>query len=235
MRRMMAAFGVTALFAVGWTPRARAQKTEAGLLSVWEQAQKSDPSTIKFEKAKERQYHFATKRFPFDGDLLVRNITVEDYPVVNQDGISMGTVEVELQGATDEFYRTFARSYTQWNISNTLYWEPKKEQWLTSEQYFQGVRARIPNQTVVPTLLSFGSLGILVVIFGFLFFSLWRYNSKIKVINQRSERTMQISERNGQIAERNAQIFEQGLKLQQENAKVFQEMLEEMKKLSARP
>jgi len=44
---------------------------------------------------KDHQYHFATKRFPFDGDLLVRNGVVEDFSAVNQDGISMGTVEVE--------------------------------------------------------------------------------------------------------------------------------------------
>jgi hypothetical protein len=231
----MTAFAFAAFLAAGWIPCAFAQKTEAGLISVWEQAQESDPATIKFEKARDREYHFATKRFPFDGYLLVRNVAIEDFSAVNRDGISMGTVEVELQGTNEEFHRTFARSYAQWNLSNTLYWDPEKEQWLTSEKYFQGVRGRIPTQAVLPALLGFGWLGVLVVIFGFLFFSLWRYNSRIKVINQRSERMTQISERNGQIAERNAQIIEQGLKLQQENAKVFQEILAELKKLSARP
>ncbi|MGB7589573.1 MAG: hypothetical protein WBM00_12805, partial [Solirubrobacterales bacterium] len=123
--------------------------------------------------------------------------------------------------------------YTQWTTTNTLYWNPKTQQWLTSEKYFQQVRARIPAQAVWPALMGFGWLGILVLIFAFLLFSLVRYNGKLKVINQRSERTLQISERNGQIAERNAQIFEQSLKLQQENAKIFQEMLAELKKMSA--
>ena len=241
MRRIMTAFAFAALLVAGWIPCAFAQKTEAGLISAWEQAQKSDPATIQFEKTRDREYQFATKRFPFDGYLLVRNVAIEDFSAVNQDGISMGTVEVELQGTNEEFHRTFARSYAQWNLSNTLYWDPKKEQWLTSAKYFQGVRGRIsdygsgPTQAVLRALLEFGWLGVLVVIFGFLFFSLWRYNARIKVINQRSERMTQISERNGQIAERNAQIIEQGLKLQQENAKVFQEILAELKKLSARP
>lgn len=242
MRRIMTAFAFAAFLVAGWIPCAFAQKTEAGLISAWEQAQKSDPATIQFEKTRDREYQFATKRFPFDGYLLVRNVAIEDFSAVNQDGISMGTVEVELQGTNEEFHRTFARSYAQWNLTNTLYWDPKKEQWLTSEKYFQGVRARIPTQAVLPALLGFGWLGALVVIFGLLFFSLWRYNAKIKVINQRSERVAQISERNGQIAERNgqiaernAQIIEQELKLQQENAKVFQEILAELKKLSARP
>ncbi|HTT32984.1 MAG TPA: hypothetical protein VMH48_05235 [Methylomirabilota bacterium] len=217
------------------TPTALAQKTEAGLLSTWEQAQKSDPNTVKFEKVKDREYHFATKRFPFDGELLVRNVVIEDYPAVNQDGVSMGTVEVELQGVGEEFHRTFAMSYGQWSMSNTLYWVPKTQKWLTSEQYFKQVRDRVPVQTYWPALLNFSWLGFFVVILGVLVFSLWRYNSKIKVINQRSERTLQISERNGQIAERNAQIFEQSLKLQEQNNKVFGEILEELRKISARP
>jgi hypothetical protein len=235
MPKVFAASAIALLISALAIPSARAQRSEEGLLAVWEQAQKNDLSTVKFEKVKDRQYHFATKRFPFDGDLLVRNVVIEDFSAVNQNGISMGTVEVELQGVTDDFHRTFARSYAQWNMSNTLHWDPKAQQWLTSEKYFQQVRARFPAQAIWPTLMGFGWHGILVLIFAFLFFSLWRYNSKIKAITQRSERTLQISERNGQIAERNAQIFEQSLKLQQENAKVFQEILAELKKLSARP
>ena len=241
MQRMLCMFATAFLLAAGWVPAARAQKTEAGLLAAWEQAQKSDPSTTKFEKIKDRQYHFATKRFPFDGDLLVRNVVIEDYSSVNQNGIEMGTVEVELQGATDELYRTYARSYSQWNVSNTLYWDPQPQRWLTSDQYFQQVRARIPTQAVWPGLMSFGWLALLIVIVGMLVLSLSRYNSKIKVINQRSERTVQISERNSQIAERNAQLaernaqlYEQNLKVQEQNGKLFQDILEELKKISAR-
>jgi hypothetical protein len=241
MQRMLSIFVVLLFLDAGWAAALRAQKTEAGLLAAWEQAQKSDASTAKFEKIRDRQYHFATRRFPFDGDLLVRNVVIEDYSSVNQNGIGMGTVEVELQGATDELYRTYARSYSQWNVLNTLYWDPQPQRWLTSDQYFQQVRARIPAQAFWPGLISFGWLALLIVIVGMLVLSLSRYNSKIKAINQRSERTMQISERNGQIAERNAQLaernaqlYEQSMKLQEQNAKLFQDILEELKKISAR-
>src|SRR5882757_4505829 len=183
MKTIIAACSIALLLSAAQIPPARAQKSEAGLLAAWEQAQKSDPSTLKFEKVNDRQYHFASKRFPFDGDLLVRNAVVEDFSAVNQDGISMGTVEVELQGATDGFYRTYARSYTQWNTSNTLYWEPKTGQWLTSEKYFQRVRSRFPMQAVWPALMGFGWLGILVFIILVLLFSVSRYNGKLKVIN----------------------------------------------------
>lgn len=234
MRGIVSTLSLAALLVFQLTPSGSAQKTEAGLIAAWEQEQKSDPTTIKFEKTKDRQYHFSTKRFPFDGELLVRNVVLEDYPGVNQDGISTGTVEVELQGVNEEFHRTFAASYGKWITGNTLYWDPKAQHWLTSEQYFQQVRDRIPRQTAWPALISFGWIGILLVIFGTLFFSLSRNQKRMKVISQRSERSLQISERNGQLAERNAQIFEQSLKFQEQNAKLFQEILEELKKISAR-
>ena len=97
------------------------------------------------------------------------------------------------------------------------------------------MREHIPKQVVWPTLVSFGWIGILLVIFGTLFFSLWRNQKRLKVISQRCERSLQISERTGQLAERNAQVFEQNLKLQEQNAKLFQEILDELKKISARP
>jgi hypothetical protein len=226
---------LTAFLVLRFAAPGSQQKTEAGLIAAWEQEQRSDPTTITFERTKDRQYNFSTKRFPFDGELLVRNVVIEDYPGVDTGGMSTGTVEVELQSVNDDFHRTFATSYAKWSMGNTLYWDSKAQHWLTSEQYFQQVRERIPKQMVWPALFSFGWLGILLVIFGGLFFSLWRNNKRIRVISQRSERSLQISERNGQLAERNSQIFEQSLKLQEQNAQLFQEMLEQLKKISARP
>lgn len=234
MRGIVSALSLAALLVFRLTPSGSDQKTEPGLIAAWEQEQKSDPTTIKFEKTKDRQYHFSTKRFPFDGELLVRNVVLEDYPGVNQDGISTGTVEIELQGVNEEFHRTFAASYGKWITGNTLYWDPKAQRWLTSEQYFRQVRERIPKQMVWPALVGFGWSGILLLIFVGLFFGLWRSQKRMKIISQRSERSLQISERNGQLAERNAQIFEQSLKLQEQNAKLFQEILEELKRISAR-
>src|SRR6266576_129165 len=102
MRTTVAALAIVLLLFAPWIPSASAQKSEEGLLAAWEQAQKADPNTLKFERVKDHQYHFATKRFPFDGDLLVRNGVVGSFSV-NEEGISMGTVEVELQGLTDNF------------------------------------------------------------------------------------------------------------------------------------
>lgn len=236
MRGSVPALSLAALLVFQLTPSGSELKTEAGLIAAWEQEQKSDPTTIKFEKTKDRQYHFATKRFPFDGELLVRNVVLEDYPGFNnEEGISVGTVEVELQGVNEEFHRTFAASFGKWLAGNTLHWDSKAQRWLTSEQYFQQARDRIPKQMVWPTLVGFGWSGILLLIFVGLLFGLLRNQKRMKVISQRSERSLQLSERNAQLAERNAQIFEQSLKLQEQNLKLFQEILEELKKISARP
>lgn len=125
MRGIVSAVSLAVLFTLRFTAPGT-EKTEAGLIAAWEQEQKSDPTTIKFEKTKDRQYHFSTKRFPFDGELLVRNVVLENYPGVNQDGISTGTVEVELQGVTDDFHRTFATSYANWSTGNTLFGIPRR-------------------------------------------------------------------------------------------------------------
>jgi len=228
------AAGLALLFLTGAVP-IRAQKTEAGLIDAWEQEQKADPKTIKFEKIKDRQYHFATSQFPFDGTLEVRNVAIEDLPRFNDQSMSTGTVEVELVGVNEEFHRTFAVSYAQWNQANTFYWTGSPQKWLTSKQYYEQARKDLPNRAFWLPLTALGWLGIFLLVLALLVLSLFRYTSKIRVINQRSERTLQISERNSQLAERNAQIFEQNLKLQQENVKVFQEILAELRKIAERP
>jgi hypothetical protein len=200
------------------------QKTEAGLLAAWEQAQRSDSKTTRFEKLKDREYRFATSRFPFDGQLVVRNLVIDDFPQVETEGISTGTVEVELQGVTQDFYRTFGVSYARWNQSNTLYWNAKLGQWLSPERYFLKVRENLPvARTTWPFFFGFGWTGLLLVLIVVVLVSVWRSFSRMKVISERSERTLKLSERNSQIAERN-------LQLQEENAKVFREILEQLRK-----
>src|SRR5437016_12432796 len=73
MRTTVAALAIVLLLFAPRIPSASAQKSEEGLLVAWEQAQKADPNTLKFERVKDHKYHFATNRFPLDGDLLVRN------------------------------------------------------------------------------------------------------------------------------------------------------------------
>jgi len=226
MRNAFFAVGLT-FFLIGTCLPARAQKTEAGLIAAWEQTQKSNPKTTTFEKIKDREYHFATKQFPFDGTLLVRNVVIDDYPQTGSASVSRGTVEVELQGTDEQFHRTYAVSYAQWNQENTLYWTNKSGRWLPSKSYFEQVRADLPSRGAIwPLLVGFEWTGFLALLVALVIFSMWRNGRRMKIINQRSEVTVQRSERNLQIAERN-------LQLQEENTKIFREILDQLKKNSA--
>lgn len=194
-----------------------AQKNEAGLISAWEQEQKADPSTVKFEKLGERKYHFSTRRFPFDGELLIRNVSIQDFGEDADLGMTSGTVEIELQGISEDFQRTFAMSYGQWALRNTLYWDTKVQRWLTQEQHLTQFRERSRlGRPLWSMLFSWGWLVIFLVILVALLFPLFRYNRRWKEITERNNRSLALTERAIQLSERNVQLQEEHTKLLQE-------------------
>jgi hypothetical protein len=224
MRRVIVAFGMAFLYLTGMTPAVRGQKTEAGLLAAWEQEQKADPSTTKFEKAGERRYHFATKRFPFDGELLVRNVSIETMGMEEQQGFVTGTIEVELQGVAEDFHRTFAMSYGRWSMGNTLYWDAKGQRWMTADERMKQVREAFPRSRSFWTMLfAEGWSLVTIAILFFLVYSLFRYNRRMREITARSDRSLALTERAIQLSERN-------VKLQEEHAKLLQEIRDQLKK-----
>jgi hypothetical protein len=224
MRRAIVVLGLAFLYLTGMTQPARAQKNEAGLLAAWEQEQKADPSTTKFEKAGERRYHFATKRFPFDGELLVRNLSIEDLGGYEEQGFVTGTVEVELQGISEDFHRTFAMSYGQWSMTNTLYWDAKGQRWMTADQRMKQAREAFPRSRSFWTMLfAEGWSLVTIAILIFLVYSLFRYNRRMRDITARSDRSLALTQRAIQLSERNVQ-------LQEEHAKLLQEIRDLLKK-----
>ena len=60
------------------SPHTFAQPSEESLLSAWEALQKNNPKTVVFEKLGERDYKFKTQMFPFDGELKVTNVVVDN-------------------------------------------------------------------------------------------------------------------------------------------------------------
>ena len=214
--------------AVVLSPQASAQKDRAGLIAAWEQSQKSDPATTKLEKTSDGQYNFATKRFPFDGTLMVRNVSIDDSPAAfNDNQISTGTVEIELLNLPANFHEIYGTSYAQWYATNTLYWSGKSGRWLTSREYFQSVRDTLPlSRGLWPLWSISGWMFILLLILAFVVFNAWRATRRVAVMSQRNQRVLELSERNSQIAERNIQLSE-------ENNKIFKEILDELRKQNA--
>jgi hypothetical protein len=228
MRTVFVVFGLGFLYLTGMTSTVRAQKNEAGLLAAWEQEQKADPSTTKFEKVGERRYHFVTKRFPFDGDLLVRNVSIQNLGSYGDPAFITGTVELELQGVSEDFHRTFAMSYGQWTIGNTLYWDAKGQSWVTADGRMKQAREALPRSRSSWTMLfaegwSFAPMAVLFFLVFFLMYSLSRYNRRMREITARSDRSLALTERAIQLSERNVQ-------LQEEHAKLLQEIRDLLKK-----
>lgn len=225
MRRILSFLGLCLAFALAGAP-VHAQKNKAGLIAAWEQEQKSDPETTTLEKTADGQYHFATKRFPFDGVLLVRNASIEDVPTaLKNKEMATGTVEVELQGLPDNFREIYGSSYARWRMTNTLYWSGETNRWMTSEEYFRSIQNNLPTGFLWPFMPVFGWMAILLIVLGVVVYNAWRANRRVAAINKRNERVVEISERNAVLGERNAALFE-------ENTKIFREILEELKKLN---
>jgi hypothetical protein len=210
-------FGIALLCLLGLAAPLHAQKNEATLISAWEQEQKADPSTLKFEKLADRKYHFATKRFPFDGELLIRNVSIREFSGEDDFGVSSGTVEIELQNINENFYRTYAMSYGNWMTGNTFYWDAKSQRWLTAEQNMKQLREGIPRiRPFWSICLAQGWLVIFLVILLVLLVPLFRYSRRWKEITARTNRSLGLTERAIQLSERNVQLQEEHAKLLQE-------------------
>jgi hypothetical protein len=161
MRYLFVALGIALSLSLIITPRAIAQRNEAGLIAAWEAEQESDSRTTKFEKVADKTYHFATTRFPYDGNLQIVDVDIRAPLNSGIDGFafSPGVIGVQLAGASDDFLKAHEASYTDWESANTLYWDEMAGAWLTSAQYFEAVRHRSRVTASSGSLLAFGYSG----------------------------------------------------------------------------
>lgn len=114
-------------------------QSKESLLQAWETMQKNDPKTTIFQKLGDKRYKFKTELFPFDGELKVLNIVIDD-KMFGYDGDrynALGVVEVELIDLPEDFFQKHAYSYSVWSRNNTLYFDNNIGKWLPSEEYFE--------------------------------------------------------------------------------------------------
>jgi hypothetical protein len=78
-----------------------------------EAAQRESPGTERLERTGDRRYRFKTRRFPFDGELVVLNLLIERLPLDEEPGYT-GTVEVELAGLPDDVRSRYVQSFARW-------------------------------------------------------------------------------------------------------------------------
>ncbi|MEZ5919112.1 MAG: hypothetical protein R3D66_04120 [Alphaproteobacteria bacterium] len=116
--------------------------TKETLLSAWEFSQKSQPTTVIFEKTDEPGvYNFETTLFPYKGRLKVLNILLQDHIEyyydydVEEDSSAMGIVEVKLLDAPKDFFDGMAVSQSIWNKQHTLYFISGPQRWMTKAEW----------------------------------------------------------------------------------------------------
>ena len=78
--------------------------TRESALDAWVEIQQSDPQTLVFEKIGEKRYHFSTERFPYDGELDVVNVAIDDLGIIGDDPLDnrIAIIEVDFVDMPDE-------------------------------------------------------------------------------------------------------------------------------------
>ncbi|HEY2460284.1 MAG TPA: hypothetical protein VGI16_05735 [Candidatus Acidoferrum sp.] len=220
MYRFATGLAIAIVLAPFAAPRALAQQTEAGLIAAWEQQQKADPKTIKFEKLGDKKYHFSTSRFPFDGEADIVDVNIGEVPPESDDSLVFprGTVGVQLAGLTDDFRHLHEASYNEWESRNSFFWDNKSLTWLNGTQYMAAMRERGLARRPGFSTFFFGSglSGIfLIIVLAMVFLSVLN-SRRAKLLTKRSERSIEMAAQN--------------LALQQENSQTLKAILEVLKR-----
>ena len=119
--------------------------TEKSLIEAWESFQKQDPKNLIFEKISKNRYRFKTERFPFDGELKILNVTVDEQISGFEGGFILGVVEIELINLPKDFLEKYSYSYSAWIQDNILYYDTEEEKWLSDDEYYGRMKEKIPT------------------------------------------------------------------------------------------
>jgi hypothetical protein len=200
---------------------------EASLLAAWEAAQRGDPKTVTFKRLGERRYRFATSRFPFDGELVVLNLSIDALPVPGE-AVTSGVVEVELAGAGEEFRQKYLHSYASWTGTHQFYWDAAAGRWLDRWAWARHVQGRV---------LARGGLGAGLVravsdnLFWIAFFALLLVF--LGLASQRANRQMKAAmaaqEQGLADQRRSLEMVERSLRLNEESNRLLGEILEQLR------
>ena len=192
--------------------------TEESLIEAWENFQKKDPKTITFEKLDKNLYLFKTERFPFDGELRILNVTVDNQTSSFENGFALGVVEAELVDLPKDFMEKYSYSYSAWVQDNILYYDKHEEKWLSDEEYYGKMKEKLPTGFFMDILNYLPFLFLLLIIAIFLIaFNVQRKNKKY--LNHAYD-----------LTEKQIKFMEEAYKLEKKSNKLLGEILKELKK-----
>lgn len=116
--------------------------SNAALLKAWEDNQRSQPTTVRFEKTNDANiYNFETTLFPYKGKVVVHNVLVHkdieyygNYDASEAAEIT-GIIEAELIDAPDRFKKTLYESISVWRDQNKMLFFDETQSWMTASQW----------------------------------------------------------------------------------------------------
>jgi hypothetical protein len=196
--------------------------TEKSLIEAWESFQKQDPKNLIFEKISKNRYRFKTERFPFDGELKILNVTVDEQISGFEGGFILGVVEVELVDLPEDFLERYSYSYSAWIQDNILYYDTEAEKWLSDEEYYSRMKEKVPASFLFDILnyLPFLFLFLVIVIL-LIAINVQQKNKKyLKHAYDLSEKQMKLIEKSHNLAQESNKIL----------SKILTEFLKELKK-----
>lgn len=203
-----------------------AQPTGESLIQAWEKIQKSDPKVLKLEKLGDNHYTFKTDRFPFDGELRIKGVIMDDVGTKHATDFIFGTIQTELIGLPSNYLQQYSYNYSTWARNNTLYYDKKLGSWISFKQ-FQDV---MTNKTAKLYKCNWGmsdyAMIVLAVVGIVIILRIFQKNKTyMKTALQKQEEGIARFD----VAVRQS---EKGLQLNEETNKLLREILEVLKSKS---
>jgi hypothetical protein len=212
---------ITFLFTIG-SHSSIAQPTKESLLPAWENIQKSDPKTLVFDKIAEDRYKFKTEHFPFEGELKVLNINIDDRWSDQEFGTIMGVIEIELVDLPEDFLQKHSYSYSIWSQNNMLYYDKKSEQWLSSKEYY-ALSQKKYNLNPFTSIFRYLPVDITTIIFIVIIIIIIFYLSKIQKKNEKYINNAQ------DMTKKSLELIHKSLALSEETNKLLKEIADLLK------
>ena len=192
--------------------------TKESLIKAWETQQKTDPNTLAFEEISHNIYRFKTERFPFDGELKILNVTVDEQMSGFEGGFTMGIVEIELVDLPEDFLKKYAYSYSTWSQSNILYYDIENEKWLSAKEYYTKAQENLPSGVLID---SFNYIPLLFLFF-LIIILIFVYN-----VQKRNRKYLDFVR---ELSQKETDLAEKNYKLSKSSNKLLKEILKELKK-----
>jgi len=212
---------ITCLSYIGLHP-GMAQPTKESLILAWENVQKSDPQILVFNKIAKNRYKFKTEHFPFNGELKVLNINIDDRWSDYEYGTIMGVIEIELLDLPEDFLKKHSYSYSIWSQNNMLYFDKKSETWMSTKEYY-AQNQKTYNLNPFTSIFKYLPFDITSIIFIVIIVIIIFYLSRIQKKNEKYINNAQ------DMTKKSLELVHKSLALGEETNKILREIAELLK------